>query len=41
MVDNENVYEVKRSKDQMNRLLEQTKPIVDGLRKAETIPLQA
>lgn len=41
VIDNENVEEVKRSKDQMNRLLGQTKPIIEGLKKTETIRLPA
>jgi transcription initiation factor TFIIE subunit alpha len=39
VVDNENIDDVKRSKDQMSRLLAQTKLIVDGLRKTESAPL--
>lgn len=41
VVDNANTEEVKQSKDQMNRLLGQTKPVIDGLKKTETIPLPA
>lgn len=41
VIDNENSEEVRASKDQMNRLLGQTKPIIDGLKKTETIPLPA
>jgi len=41
VIDNENVEEVKRSKDQMNRLLGQTKPVVEGLKKTELVPLQS
>lgn len=41
VVDNANTEEVRQSKDQMNRLLGQTKPVIDGLKKTETIPLPA
>lgn len=41
VVDNENIEDVKRSKDQMNRLLKQTRPIVEGLKKTESLPLKA
>ena len=41
VIDNENVEEVKRSKDQMNRLLEQTSTIVNGLKTTESIRLPA
>jgi hypothetical protein len=41
VVDNENLAEVQRGKVKMKRLLEQTKPIVDGLVKTEALRLNA
>lgn len=41
VVDNENLAEVQRREDKMSRLLEQTKPIVEGLKKTEALRLSA